>query len=77
MTTNRNAIRKGMNVIGADGVHIGVVNHVDTAGDRLQLARKDFPDGKFHYVPMAVVADIEGDNIRLSSTVANTRYLED
>ena len=34
-----NAIREHMEVIGADGVHVGTVDHVD--GDRIKLTKAD------------------------------------
>lgn len=77
MTTNRDAIREGMNIIGADGIHVGIVDRIDVEGDRIKMTRKDSPDGRHHYVPMELVADIEGDNVRLSSTATNTLVFED
>jgi len=37
--TDANAIREHMEVIGADGVHVGTVDHVD--GDRIKLTKSD------------------------------------
>ena len=37
--TDANAIREHMEVIGADGVHVGTVDSVD--GDRIKLTRSD------------------------------------
>jgi len=37
--TDANAIREHMEVIGADGVHVGTVDHVD--GDRIKLTKAD------------------------------------
>jgi hypothetical protein len=62
-------IREHMEVIGADGVHVGTVDRVD--GDRIKLTRKDSGEGSHkghhHTVPLALVADIEGDRVRLSA----------
>jgi len=62
-------IREHMEVIGADGVHIGTVDRVD--GDRIKLTRKDSGEGSHkghhHTVPLALVADVEGDRVRLSA----------
>jgi hypothetical protein len=62
-------IREHMEVIGADGVHVGTVDRVD--GDRIKLTRKDSGEGSHkghhHTVPLALVADIEGDKVRLSA----------
>ena len=68
-------IKEHANVIGADGVHIGTVDHVD--GDRIKLTKDDSPsteDGqgaKHHYLPIGLVAEVEGDTVRLSATAQN------
>jgi hypothetical protein len=61
-------IREHMEVIGADGVHIGTVDHVD--GDRIKLVRADSGVGHadhHHYIPRGLVAEVEGDKVRLSA----------
>ena len=37
-------IKEHMEVIGADGVHVGTVDHVD--GDRIKLTKKDSAESK-------------------------------
>lgn len=59
------AIKPGADVIGADGVHVGTVDHVD--GKRIKLTKKDSSDGKHHYVDGGMVADIEDGAVRLSA----------
>lgn len=66
-------IREHMEVIGADGVHVGTVDHVD--GDRIKLTKQsssagvegEAHEGHHHYIPLALVAEIEGDTVRLSA----------
>ena len=62
-------IKQHMNVIGADGVHVGTVDGVE--GDRIKLTRKDSGEGAHkghhHYISAGLVADIEGDRVRLSA----------
>ena len=69
-------IREHMEVIGADGVHVGTVDHVD--GDRIKLTKKDSGadidgapggahSGHHHYISQGLIADIEGDQVRLSA----------
>ena len=61
-------IREQMEVIGADGVHLGTVDRVE--GDRIKLIRADSGVGHeqhHHYVPRGLVADVEGDKVRLSA----------
>jgi hypothetical protein len=72
-------IREHMEVIGADGVHIGTVDKVE--GGRIKLTKNDSGEGHHmghhHYVPGGLVAGIEGDKVRLSSTGANTMLEEE
>jgi hypothetical protein len=72
---DHSAIKEHMAVIGADGVHVGTVDHVD--GERIKLTKTDSPqaeDGegaRHHYLPAGLVAAVEGDTVRLSATAAN------
>jgi hypothetical protein len=58
-------IKEHANVIGADGVHVGTVDHLD--GDRIKLTKNDSSDGKHHYIATGLVAEVEGDDVRLSA----------
>jgi hypothetical protein len=61
-------IREDMDVIGADGVHLGTVDRVE--GDRIKLTRADSGvahTDHHHYIPRGLFADIEGDQVRLSA----------
>ncbi|WP_394647636.1 DUF2171 domain-containing protein [uncultured Sphingomonas sp.] len=70
-------IKEHAEVIGADGVHVGTVDHVD--GDRIKLTKNDSPsteDGqgaKHHYIPLGLVAEVEGDAVRLSASAQNAQ----
>ena len=63
------AIREHMEVIGADGVHVGTVDRVE--GGRIKLTKKDSGEGSHeghhHYISVGLVADVEGDKVRLSA----------
>lgn len=62
------AIAEHMEIIGADGVHVGTVDKVE--GDRIKLAKNDGDHGTMNehrFVPVDLVADIEGDKVRLSA----------
>ncbi|MBC9033982.1 DUF2171 domain-containing protein [Sphingomonas sp. JC676] len=69
------AIKEHMEVIGADGVHVGTVDHVE--GDRIKLTKKDSGadieegsgghEGHHHFISLGLVADVEGDQVRLSA----------
>ena len=67
--TDASAIQEHMEVIGADGVHVGTVDHVD--GDRIKLTKGDSGqgshEGHHHYISLGLVADVEGDKVRLSA----------
>jgi hypothetical protein len=62
-------ISEHMEVIGADGVHVGTVDKVD--GDRIKLTKKDSGqgshEGHHHYISTGLVAGVEGDKVRLSA----------
>lgn len=61
-------IREHMDVIGADGVHLGTVDRVEE--DRIKLIRADSGIAHthdHHYVSRGLFADIEGDTVRLSA----------
>lgn len=83
--TDASEIREHMEVIGADGVHVGTVDKVE--GDRIKLTKADSGaqiegaegghSGHHHYIPLALVAEIEGDQLRLSSTGENAVLFEE
>jgi hypothetical protein len=62
-------IKEHAEVIGADGVHVGTVDHVD--GDRIKLTKKDSGEGSHeghhHYISKGLIADIEDGTVRLSA----------
>ena len=63
------AIKEHMDVIGADGVHVGTVDHVD--GDRIKLTKADSGEGAHkghhHYISLALVAEVDGKKVWLSA----------
>lgn len=65
----RDDIREHMEVIGADGVPVGTVDHVD--GDRIKLTKassgQGSHEGHHHYISLGLVAEVEGDKVRLSA----------
>lgn len=62
-------IKEHMEVIGADGVHVGVVDRI--VGHRIKLTRADSGPGRHkghhHYIDLGLVADVEGQKVRLSA----------
>ena len=61
-----------MEVIGADGVHIGTVDAV--ADGRIRLAQRDGGEGAHkdhnHFIDVGLVATVEGQRVRLSANAA-------
>jgi hypothetical protein len=64
-----NAIKEHMEVIGADGVHVGTVDRI--VGDRIKLTKKDSGEGSHkghhHFISVGLVAEVEGNKVRLSA----------
>jgi hypothetical protein len=61
-------IREHMEVIGADGVHIGTVDRVED--NRIKLIRADSGVGHeehHHFIPKGLIAEVEGDKVRLTA----------
>jgi len=62
-------IREHMEVIGADGVHLGTVDRIE--GDRIKLTKSDSGigshEGHHHFISRGLVAEVEGDQVRLSA----------
>ncbi len=67
--TDLSQIKEHAEVIGADGVHVGTVDHVE--GDRIKLTKKDSGEGSHqghhHYISAGLIAGVEGDKVRLSA----------
>ena len=76
--TDVSRIAEHMEVIGADGVHVGTVDRVE--GERIKLTKRDSGaqvegagqeqgghSGHHHYIPTSLVAEVEGDQVRLSA----------
>lgn len=62
-------VREHMEIIGADGVHIGTVDKVEH--HRIKLTKADSGEGSHeghhHYIALGLVAEVEGDQVRLSA----------
>ena len=67
--TDTSKIREHMEVIGADGVHVGTVDKVE--GERIKLTKLDSGQGSHkghhHYIPSSLIAEVEGNKVRLSA----------
>ncbi len=70
-----NQIHPNANIIGADGVHVGTVDHIE--GQRIKLTKKDSSDDRHHYIDGGLIADIENGTVRLSANADVAITLED
>jgi hypothetical protein len=72
-------IKEHMEVIGANGVHVGTVDKLE--GNRIKLTKKDSGEGSHmghhHYIDRGLVAGIEGNKVRLSATGAVAVTMEE
>jgi hypothetical protein len=78
MTVAEN-IKEHMEVIGADGVHVGTVDAVEK--NRIKLTKDDSGQGHHphhhHYIDLGLVAEVEGNKVRLSANGAVAVTLEE
>jgi hypothetical protein len=74
---NISQVREHMEIIGADGVHVGTVDKVK--GDRIKMTKADSGShqGHHHYVPGGLIAGIEGNQVRLSANADNAILFEE
>jgi hypothetical protein len=72
-------IKEHMEVIGADGVHVGTVDRVENG--RIKLTKADSGEGSHeghhHFIDLGLVADVEGEKVRLSANASVAVTLED
>jgi len=75
---NDKRVKKNMEVVGADGIHIGTVDRVENG--KIRLTKADSGEGHHkghhHFIDLALVADIEGRKVRLSANAAVAVSLE-
>jgi hypothetical protein len=73
------SVKQHMEVIGADGVHIGTVDRIENG--RIRLTRADSGQGHHrghhHFIDLGLVADVEGHKVRLSANAAIAVTLEE
>jgi hypothetical protein len=73
------SVREKMKVIGADGVPLGIVEKVEEG--RIRLTRESSGEGHHtghsHYVRGDLVAEVHGDEVRLSANAANALIFQE
>ena len=71
-------VRVDMAVIGADGVAIGIVDAVTHHSIRLRPTGVRGEEGeRSHFIPVGLIAEIEGDTVRLSANADVAVTFED
>ncbi|WP_232491426.1 DUF2171 domain-containing protein [Novosphingobium kaempferiae] len=75
--TDLSQVTEHMEIIGADGVHIGTVDRVE--GDRIKMTKADSGSHSdhHHYIAGGLVAAVEGNQVRLSAAGAEAALLEE
>src|SRR5262245_1905909 len=72
MAMDASRIKEHMEVIGADGVHVGTIDRVEKG--RIKLTKADSGEGRHkghhHFIDLGLVADVEGQRVRLSANAA-------
>lgn len=60
-------IKEHMEIIGADGVHVGTVDKME--GDRIKMTKPDSGSHRrhHHYISAGLIAGVEGNKVRLSA----------
>lgn len=70
------AIREHMEVVGADGGHVGTVDRLERG--QLRLTRRDDPDGSgahHHAIPLGSILRVEGDRVWLTLPAQEARAM--
>ena len=64
-------IKEHMEVVGSDGEHVGIVDHVE--GDRIKLTRHDSGAmGEHHYLPLSAITSVT-EFVTLTMTAADAK----
>ena len=62
-------VREHDEVVGADGGHIGTVDH--TVDNAIKLTRKDSADNRHHYIDVGLISSLEAGKVRLKADTAD------
>lgn len=70
-------VREHMEIVGADGVHLGTVDRVE--GNRIKMVKADSGSHgeHHHFISEGLVAGIDGNKVRLSANGASAVLLEE
>jgi hypothetical protein len=63
MVVTPDQIKEHMEVVGNDGLHVGVIDRVEAS--EIKLRKTDAPDGSHHFLPLANVEYVD-DRVHLN-----------
>ena len=66
------AIKEHMEVVGADGLHVGTVDHLE-GDDQIKLTRLDSADGEHHFLAVDLIDRVE-DKIYLKVSAEDAEF---
>lgn len=65
-------IKEHMEVVGADGRHVGTVDHLD-GDDQIKLTRNDSADGEHHFLAVDLVERVD-DRVHLKVSAQDAQF---
>jgi hypothetical protein len=65
-------IKEHMEVVGADGRHVGTVDHLD-GEDQIKLTRGDSADGEHHFLAVDLVERVD-DKVHLKVSAQDAQF---
>jgi hypothetical protein len=65
-------IREHMEVVGADGRHVGTVDHLE-GDDQIKLTRSDSADGEHHFLAVDLVERVD-DKVHLKVNAQDAQF---
>lgn len=70
-------ISEHMEIVGADGVHLGTVDKVE--GGRIKMTKADSGshDDHHHYLSQGLIASVDGNQVHLSASGASALLFEE
>jgi hypothetical protein len=70
-------IKEHMEVVGSDGVHVGIVDHMEGVNEMKLTASDEEAGGEHHFIPLAWVDHIDKNNkvhLKQSGAEAKARW---
>ena len=70
-------VTEHMEIVGADGVHIGTVDKIQ--GNRIKMTKADSGShpNHHHYISQGLIAAVDGNTVRLSATGSSAMLFEE